>query len=96
MALWIHQTHAHSSKRVVNEQLHIKASYIDSKKTCTIPYTPWHERIKIYLKVPEVAHVPSFYPKGLKLRLYFSSAGSGFRDMGQFSNLPYLGMKLGK
>ena len=33
---------------VVKEQLHIKASYIDQKKTsCIIPYTPWHKRIKI-------------------------------------------------
>ncbi len=27
---------------------------------------------------------------------YFCSTGSGFRDTGQFSNMPYLGMKLGK
>ena len=45
-------------------------------------------------KVPEVAHMPSFYPMGVKLSL-FRSMGSSFRDMGRFSQLSYLGMKLG-
>ena len=44
-------------------------------------------------KMPDVAHMPSFYPRGSKLSL-FSLYGHGFRDMGRFSKLPYLGMKL--
>ena len=46
-------------------------------------------------KVPEVAHMLSFYPGGWNWA-YFCATGCGFRDMAQFSKLPYLGMKLGK
>ncbi len=46
-------------------------------------------------KVPEVAHILSL-GGGVKISAYFCSTGSGFRDMGQFSKLPYLGMKYGK
>ncbi len=46
-------------------------------------------------KVPEVAHIHSFYPKGSKLS-FFLSMGSGFRDTGQVSKLPFWGMTLGK
>ena len=45
-------------------------------------------------KVPEVAHIPSFYPKASKLSLFFLY-GYGFRDTGQFSKLSYLAMKHG-
>ncbi len=45
-------------------------------------------------KVSEVAHILSFYPRGLQLSL-FLVYGSGFWDTGQFSTFPYLGMKLG-
>ena len=38
-------------------------------------------------------HIYSFYPRGLKLTL-FSLYGQQFRYTGQFSKLPYLGMKL--
>ncbi len=31
----------------------------------------------------------------LAARVYFRSTGNGFRDIDQFSNLPYLDMKLG-
>ena len=43
--------------------------------------------------MPEVAQVLSFYPRGRNWA-YFHSTGSGFRDTGRFSKLPYLGMKL--
>ncbi len=46
-------------------------------------------------KVPEVAHISSFYPRGAKLGL-FLLYGQRFRHKGRFSKLPYLGMKLGK
>ena len=45
--------------------------------------------------VPEVALVLPFYPQGGRSWDYFRSMSSGFRDMGRFSNLPYLCMKLG-
>ncbi len=49
-------------------------------------------------KIPEVAHtvylVVSFYPRG-RNGGYFRSRSSGFRDMGRFTKLPYLGMKFG-
>ncbi len=45
-------------------------------------------------KVPEVAHILCYYRRGSNWA-YFHWTGSGFRDMGQFSKLPYLGMKLG-
>ena len=45
-------------------------------------------------KVPEVAHILSFYPKG-RNRAYVQYMGRSFRDTGRFSELPYLGMKLG-
>ena len=44
-------------------------------------------------KIPEVAHIASFYPRGNWA--YFRSTGSGLRDTGGFSKLPYLGVKLG-
>ena len=45
-------------------------------------------------KVPKVAHILS--TPGSRNWAYFHSMGSGFRDTGPFSKLPYLGMKLGK
>ncbi len=42
-------------------------------------------------QMAKVPHIISFYPKGSKLSLFLL-----FRDTGQFSKLPYLGMKLGK
>ena len=48
------------------------------------------------VKVPGVAHILSFYPPGNQNWAYFHSTGSGFRDTGRFSRLPYFGMKLGK
>ncbi len=45
-------------------------------------------------KVPNVAHILSCYLRGWKCA-YFRSMGSGFRNTGRFSKLPYLGMKLG-
>ncbi len=50
-------------------------------------------------KLPEVAHIRCFYPKGAKLTLFllyaqrFPSIRPGYK--GSFSKLPYLGMKLG-
>ncbi len=44
-------------------------------------------------KVPEIAHILSFYPTGSKFSL-FSSTGSGLWDMDRFSKLPYLGIQL--
>ena len=46
-------------------------------------------------KVPEVADMLSFSPIGWNWA-YFRSTGSIFRDTGWFSNLPYLGIKLGR
>ncbi len=43
---------------------------------------------------PEVAHILSFYNRSRNWG-YFHSTGSGFRDKGHFSKLPYLGMKFG-
>ncbi len=45
-------------------------------------------------KVPEVAHVLSFYPKWSKLRL-FSLYVRGFRDTDRFLKLPYLDVQFG-
>ena len=39
-------------------------------------------------RVPEVAHILSLYPRGQNWA-YFRSTGSGFRDMGWFSRLPF-------
>ncbi len=47
-------------------------------------------------KLPEVAHIVSFYPIRVTIELIFALRGSGLRDTGQCSNLPYLDMKLGK
>ncbi len=47
-------------------------------------------------KVPEMLHIYHLSIPGGRNLTYFSSIGSGFRDTGQFSKLPYLGMKLGK
>ena len=47
-----------------------------------------------FAKVPEVAHMLSFYPRGRNWA-YFCSTVSGFGDIDRFSKLPYLGMKLG-
>ncbi len=41
-------------------------------------------------------HILSFYPRELKLSLLFPLREPGFRYTGQFSKLPYFGMKLGK
>ncbi len=46
-------------------------------------------------KVPEVAHIPSSYPKGMKLSL-FSLYWQRFPRYGPIFKLPYLGMKLGQ
>ncbi len=44
-------------------------------------------------KVPQVARILFFYPKGSNWA-YFCSTGSFFRGKGRFSKLPYLVMKL--
>ncbi len=41
-------------------------------------------------------HMYAHSTEGGPNRDYFCSTGSGFQDTGQFSNLPYLGIKLGK
>ena len=45
-------------------------------------------------KVPEVAYILS--TPGCRNGAYFCSMGSGFWDMGWFSKLPYMGMKLSR
>ncbi len=47
-----------------------------------------------WAKVSEV-DIYYFLPEVDRNWDYFRSMGSGFRDMGQFSKLPYLGMELG-
>ncbi len=44
-------------------------------------------------KVPEVAHVGSFYPRGegVEIEVIFNSTGSGFQDTGQFSKYHIFG-----
>ena len=41
-------------------------------------------------------YIYSLSTPGGRNRVYFRSTGSGFRDMGRLSKLPYLGMKLGQ
>ncbi len=43
-------------------------------------------------KVPEVAHLVSFYPRGVDISAYFCFTGSGFQDMGQFWAEPIAGV----
>ena len=54
------------------------------------------QNFHIWAGIPEVAHICSLTtPRGWNWA-YFCSTDSGFQDTGQFSKLPYLGMKLGK
>ncbi len=46
-------------------------------------------------KVPQVAYRPSIKTPGGWDWAYFPSTGSGSRDTGRFSTLPYVGMKPG-
>ena len=46
-------------------------------------------------KVPEVAHIPSFYPTGFWKFSLFSLYGQQFLRYWPIFKLPYLGMKLG-
>ncbi len=78
------------------------SGFRDTCRFSKLPYLGMKLKIAIFghetwplAKIPQVAHIHSFYPSGEGDWAYFLATGSGFRDMTRFSKLPYLGMKLG-
>ncbi len=53
----------------------------------------WHKREKVVCEIVQYTGT-LFLPQGVEIELFFPSTGSHFQDIGRFSKLPYLAIKL--